>query len=209
MTGVEEENKLLRIAIGYRRRGDRLRQCRRDPGHLVDGLPENEHFEQWNAELAVDLKMNGDQTWNDHRHPLLNNQLKLDAGFWSDHSSKGPLPFLYLITHFCEAAGINVHGGGWTMFPHLTDMGKRVYNDLAKHREARLLRDQLDEVESDDDLDDPNYNVEGDIDAVKADHGPVMDQMLCAIDDMSLRMDDNHHTYMEQFTYIYDRMNAF
>ncbi|KAK2648471.1 hypothetical protein Ddye_015960 [Dipteronia dyeriana] len=35
--------------------------------------------------------MNGDQAWNDHRYPLLNNRLKLDVGFWvNDHLANSP-----------------------------------------------------------------------------------------------------------------------
>ncbi|KAK2650667.1 hypothetical protein Ddye_018156 [Dipteronia dyeriana] len=198
-----------------------------DLSHLIDGLPENEQFEPWNWELAVDLRLDGDPAWNDHRHPLLHSQLKLDTGLWymffsfslspsthrtelgynaarfiycarnglcidigqiimkqiftGGHSSKGPLPFPCLITHFCVVTGINVHEGGWTMFPPMTDMGKWVYNDLAKHRGARLLEDQGDEDDLEDDPNDSDYNVVENIDAIEDDTGPMMDRMLRAI----------------------------
>ncbi|KAK2641480.1 hypothetical protein Ddye_023243 [Dipteronia dyeriana] len=180
-----------------------------DLSHLVDGLPKNEHFEPWNWELAADLRLDGDLAWNDHRYPLLHSQLKLDEGFWGGHSTKGHLPFPYLITHFCEVTGINFHGGGWTMFPPMTDMGKQVYNDLAKHRGAKLLRDQGDECALEDDPNDSDYNAEVDTDVVEDDTGPMIDRMLRAIQDMSLMIKVNHRTYMDQFTYIHDRMDDF
>ncbi|KAK2649369.1 hypothetical protein Ddye_016858 [Dipteronia dyeriana] len=144
--------------------------------HLVDGLPKNEHFKPWNSELAADLRLDSDPAWNDHRHPPLHSQLKLDGGFGQiimkqifrgGHSSKGHFPFPYIITHFCEVTGINVHGGGWTMFPPMTDMEKRVYNDLDKHRRARLFGDQGDKDDLEDDPNDLEYNVEANTDAVR------------------------------------------
>ncbi|KAK2644776.1 hypothetical protein Ddye_019971 [Dipteronia dyeriana] len=83
-------------------------------------------------------------------------------------------------------AGTNVHGGGCTMFPSMTDMGKRVYNELANHRGARLLGDKGDKDDLEDDPNDSDYNAEPDTDAVKDDEGSMMDRMLRAIQDMNL-----------------------
>ncbi|KAK2658748.1 hypothetical protein Ddye_005281 [Dipteronia dyeriana] len=81
--------------------------------------------------------------------------------FRGGHLSKGPLPFPCHITHFCEQARINVHGGGWTMFPLMTDIGKRVYNDLAEYIGGRLLTDLSDEDKLENNPDDLDYNVKG------------------------------------------------
>ncbi|KAK3222043.1 hypothetical protein Dsin_009068 [Dipteronia sinensis] len=82
------------------------------------------------------------------------------------HSTKGPLPFPCLITHFCEEAGINVRGGGWTMFAPTSDIGKKVYNELAQRRGLRSISGPMLEEDivlfdgefPDDDPDDHDYN---------------------------------------------------
>jgi len=50
--------------------------------HYVDGVPNHEFFEPFNANLAADLRMDEDPLWNDYRSPLLLSQLELDAAFW-------------------------------------------------------------------------------------------------------------------------------
>ncbi|KAK3229727.1 hypothetical protein Dsin_001608 [Dipteronia sinensis] len=69
------------------------------------------------------------------------NLLLMDVGqiimkgiFEAKKSNVGPLPFPCLITHFCEEAGIDVQRGGWTMIPPTGNLGRRVYNDLARHK---------------------------------------------------------------------------
>ena len=48
----------------------------------VDGVPNHDLFEPYNGLLAADLRMDESPLWNDYRHPLLLNQLKIDAAFW-------------------------------------------------------------------------------------------------------------------------------
>ena len=48
----------------------------------VDGVPNHEFFEPYNGDLASDLRSDGSHAWNDHRHPLLLSELKIDAAFW-------------------------------------------------------------------------------------------------------------------------------
>ncbi|KAK2656714.1 hypothetical protein Ddye_009766 [Dipteronia dyeriana] len=99
-------------------------------------------------------------------------QIIMNHIFRVGHSSKGPLPFPCLITHFCEIAGIDMNGGAWTMFPPMVDMGRRVYNDLAKRRELKILGDVSDEEDDENDKDDPDFeeqDFERDLGAEQAD----------------------------------------
>ncbi|KAK2644616.1 hypothetical protein Ddye_019811 [Dipteronia dyeriana] len=106
------------------------------------------------TDLRNDLRMDIDQIIMNHI-------------FRVGHSSNGPLPFLGLITHFCEMAGIDVYGGAWTIFPPMVDMGRRVYNDLAKRRGLKVLGDVSDEEDNENNEDDPDFeeqDFEGDLD---------------------------------------------
>ncbi|KAK2654177.1 hypothetical protein Ddye_014033 [Dipteronia dyeriana] len=105
-------------------------------------------------------------------------QIIMNHIFRGGHSSKAPLTFSCLITHFCEEVRIDMYGGVWIMFPPMTNMGKGVYNNLAKHRGVMMLEEQSNEENMEDNPDDPDYeekDLGGDPDAEQAGQGRLFD----------------------------------
>ncbi|KAK3212757.1 hypothetical protein Dsin_017463 [Dipteronia sinensis] len=152
-------------------------------GNLVDSLLDHEHFEPYNGQLAAYLRMGGDPIWNEYHFLLSRNQLKIDATFWylffwfslAPSTHRTDLGYDVARFLYCARNGLRIDigqiimkhifkgrnstkGGGWTMFPPMTNIRRNFYNDLVKHRGIRLLEDQSDEDYLDDDPVDLDYN---------------------------------------------------
>ncbi|KAK3229781.1 hypothetical protein Dsin_001662 [Dipteronia sinensis] len=109
------------------------------------------------------------------------------------HSTKGPLPFPCLITHFCERSGL---------------IGLRPIMGPMLDEDIVLFDGEF----PDDDPDDHDYNeqnLDEDPDAEHADQMSGMSEFLSALQEMRLQIDTNHQAYMGEFAYMTARMDSF
>ena len=142
-------------------------------------------------------------------------QIIMKRMFEAGKSTVGPLPFPCLVTHFCEEAGIDVHGGGWTMISPTGNLGKRGYNDIARRRGLPPLviprgvnEDDIDDFSKEDE-DYNEQNLGDDPDTEGRDQGSALNQILQTLKGLRVQMDANQQANVTEFAILNHRMDAF